>query len=195
MLTVRSLFLHLSSLYRASPRAMDLFFPLLNPSSFTILVCIILPSLCARDLRGKVRLLPVYAYRNFAFSSDSSLDAVSVVVSRSHIAMVKQNPQWPVPRYTKMPLIPKGPAFVCLARHKITDVTSLVCDLGFLISLFLTCKIYIPFFFFFFFACLFCFVLFLFFCFFVFFLGGGVFLAAHCCIELSFTFFVGFLRR
>jgi len=55
----------------------------------------------------------------------SSLEAASVVVSRSHIAMVKQNPQWPVPRYTPMPLAPKGPAFVCLARHKITDVTSL----------------------------------------------------------------------
>lgn len=55
----------------------------------------------------------------------TSLDAVSVVVTRSHIAVVKQNPQWPVPRYTEMPPNPKGPAFVCLARHKITDVTSL----------------------------------------------------------------------
>ncbi|CAH3187678.1 unnamed protein product, partial [Porites evermanni] len=53
------------------------------------------------------------------------LDAVSVVVSRSHIALVKQNPQWPAPRYTEMPQDPKGPAFLCLAKHKITDVTSL----------------------------------------------------------------------
>ena len=167
---------------------MDLFFPLLNPSSFTILVCIILPSLCARDLRGKVRLLAVYAYRNFTFSSDSSLDAVSVVVSRSHIAMVKQNPQWPVPRYTKMPLIPKGPAFVCLARHKITDVTSLVCEF------FLIYEIYILFLFCFsvLFCCccccffFFCLFLFLFF-FFFFFAGGGWDL--FCCASLYWIVF------
>ena len=60
------------------------------------------------------------------FSLDFRLDAVSVVVSRSHIALVKQNPQWPAPRYTEMPQDPKGPAFLCLAKHKITDVTSLV---------------------------------------------------------------------
>lgn len=53
-----------------------------------------------------------------------NLEPVSVVVSRSHIAMVKQNFQWPVPRYTEMPQDPKHPAFVCLARHKINDVTS-----------------------------------------------------------------------
>ena len=61
------------------------------------------------------------------FPLDSSLNAVSVIVSRSHIALVKQNPQWPIPRYTGLPQHPKGPAFVRLARHKITDVTSLVC--------------------------------------------------------------------
>jgi len=55
----------------------------------------------------------------------SSLNAVSVIVSRSHIALVQQNPQWPIPRYTGLPQHPKGPAFVRLARHKITDVTSL----------------------------------------------------------------------
>ena len=60
------------------------------------------------------------------FSLGFRLDAVSVVVSRSHIALVKQNPQWPAPRYTGMPQDPKGPAFLCLAKHKITDVTSLV---------------------------------------------------------------------
>ena len=59
-------------------------------------------------------------------SLDFRLEAVSVVVSRSHIALVKQNPQWPAPRYTEMPQDPKGPAFLCLAKHKITDVTSLV---------------------------------------------------------------------
>ena len=59
-------------------------------------------------------------------SLDFRLEAVSVVVSRSHIALVKQNPQWPAPRYTEMPHDPKGPAFLCLAKHKITDVTSLV---------------------------------------------------------------------
>ena len=59
-------------------------------------------------------------------SLDFRLDAVSVVVSRSHIALVKQNPQWPAPRYTEMPQDPKGPAFLCIAKHKITDVTSLV---------------------------------------------------------------------
>ena len=63
------------------------------------------------------------------FFTDRSLDPVSVVVSRSHIAMVKQNLQWPVPRYTDMPQDFKGPSFVCLARHKINDVTSLVCFL------------------------------------------------------------------
>ena len=62
------------------------------------------------------------------FCLDSSLNAVSVIVSRSHIALVKQNPQWPIPRYTDLPQHPKGPAFVRLARHKITDVTSLVCN-------------------------------------------------------------------
>ena len=62
------------------------------------------------------------------FSLDSSLNAVCVIVSRSHIALVKQNPQWPIPRYTDLPQHPKGPAFVRLARHKITDVTNLVCD-------------------------------------------------------------------
>lgn len=56
---------------------------------------------------------------------DSSLNAVSVIASRSHIALVKQNPQWPVPRYTALSQPLKDPAFVCLARHKITDVTSL----------------------------------------------------------------------
>ncbi|XP_022800484.1 serine/threonine-protein kinase 11-interacting protein-like [Stylophora pistillata] len=56
---------------------------------------------------------------------DSSLNAVSVIASRSHIAIVKQNPQWPVPRYTALSQPLKDPAFVCLARHKITDVTSL----------------------------------------------------------------------
>lgn len=65
------------------------------------------------------------------FSLDSSLNAVSVIVSRSHIALVQQNPQWPIPRYTDLPQHPKGPAFVRLARHKITDVTSLVCDTTF----------------------------------------------------------------
>lgn len=61
-----------------------------------------------------------------SYSLDSSLNAVSVIVSRSHIALVQQNPQWPIPRYTGLPQHPKGPAFVRLARHKITDVTSLV---------------------------------------------------------------------
>lgn len=60
-----------------------------------------------------------------AAKHNRSLDPVSVVVSRSHIAMVKQNLQWPVPRYTDMPQDFKGPSFVCLARHKINDVTSL----------------------------------------------------------------------
>ena len=55
-----------------------------------------------------------------------------MVVSRSHIAMVKQNFQWPVPRYTEMPQDPKHPAFVCLARHKINDVTSVVCGVFYL---------------------------------------------------------------
>ena len=72
-------------------------------------------SFYARHIRSQCRL-----------SLDFRLDAVSVVVSRSHIALVKQNPQWPAPRYTEMPQDPKGPAFLCLARHKITDVTSLV---------------------------------------------------------------------
>ena len=63
-----------------------------------------------------------------SFYIDSSLNAVSVIVSRSHIALVQQNPQWPIPRYTDLPQHPKGPAFVRLARHKISDVTSLVCD-------------------------------------------------------------------
>ena len=65
----------------------------------------------------------------FLFSLDSSLNAVSVIASRSHIALVKQNPQWPVPRYTALSQPLKDPAFVCLARHKITDVTSLVCNI------------------------------------------------------------------
>ena len=70
------------------------------------------------------------------FYLDSSLNAVSVIVSRSHIALVNQNPQWPIPRYTTLTQHPKGPAFVCLARHKITDVTSLVRDMIFLQNVF-----------------------------------------------------------
>ena len=104
------------------------------PSSFTILICIILPTLCARDLGDKVQLHnSLFLSAFLRFSLDSNLDPVSVVVSKSRVAMVKQNPLWPVPRYTKMPQNPMGSAFVCLARHKITDVTSLVCNLSFLI--------------------------------------------------------------
>ena len=52
---MRSLFVLLSAI----ARAMDLvsreyfFLPLANPSSFAFLICIILPSLFARDLRKK----------------------------------------------------------------------------------------------------------------------------------------------
>ncbi|KAL9968300.1 hypothetical protein ACROYT_G026657 [Oculina patagonica] len=77
------------------------------------------------DLDASIVLF-IMAYRcSNTEKPHSSLNAVSVIVSRSHIALVKQNPQWPVPRYTALPQHPKGPAFVCLARHKITDVTSL----------------------------------------------------------------------
>ena len=44
----------------AEGRKESFFLPLPNPSSFTFLICIILPSLGARDLREKVRLLTVY---------------------------------------------------------------------------------------------------------------------------------------
>ena len=82
-----------------------------------VIICLLesSPSFYACHIRLQCRL-----------SLDFRLEAVSVVVSRSHIALVKQNPQWPAPRYTEMPQDPKGPAFLCLAKHKITDVTSLV---------------------------------------------------------------------
>ena len=53
---------------------------------------------------------------------------MSVIISRTHIALASQNPRWPVPRYADPPVPPQEPPFVCLVKHKITDITSLVSD-------------------------------------------------------------------
>ena len=62
----------------------------------------------------------------FASPTDEDLRSVAVIVTRTHIALAEENPQWPIPRYMDPPSPLKGPEFVCVAKHKITDVTSLV---------------------------------------------------------------------
>ena len=68
----------------------------------------------------------IYLFICFASPTDEDLRSVAVIVTRTHIALAEENPQWPIPRYMDPPSPLKGPEFVCVAKHKITDVTSLV---------------------------------------------------------------------
>ncbi|XP_048579714.1 serine/threonine-protein kinase 11-interacting protein isoform X3 [Nematostella vectensis] len=50
---------------------------------------------------------------------------VTVIVSRTHIALAKQSLQWPVPRFLEPSPLLEVPEFECLARFQMTDITGL----------------------------------------------------------------------
>ncbi|XP_031549947.1 serine/threonine-protein kinase 11-interacting protein-like [Actinia tenebrosa] len=53
------------------------------------------------------------------------LKPVTIIVTRTHIALAEQNPQWPFPRYLETAPTVSGPQFHCIAKYKMTDVASL----------------------------------------------------------------------
>lgn len=61
----------------------------------------------------------------YSFTTAMDVKPVTMIVTRTHVAVTRENHQWPLPRYLDVPT-PKEPQFHCIEKYKMTDISGLV---------------------------------------------------------------------